>query len=605
MSSTQSSETAHRFRSFFIINWGTEPKKSLFFYSWFLLAMQIAAFCILGEIQPNLSTAILFGIADSFIILTPYFLLAPSWRRTLIVPLILTPAFLYANLLYLRNFGDLMGLSVMTDFRQANGGVAQGAFNSVFAADLWIGIPFLLSILLYILLIGKASRKSAAVRNSFRSSTKLIIVALAIILFCLTQIYSEGEYRRLRSPEFIERNKIRDSENILYRKLAKSRRAVQFRFFGFPAYLTYQLTEFLKPRYTKLSKSQLAEIERFIRFRQIPGDSLAPDSRNLIFIVVESFNSDLLDLHVGKRAAMPFLDSVMRADSVIFFPHILSQASIGRSSDGRFIYQTGLLPLHDDPVALEYNRARYPSIASALGRKSIEFDSGYAGQWKKEQLSKAYGFDSIYTAETMLRDMRHSGGKDGALFRNAMPYIRKLPQPFYIALNTMDMHDPYVTYIGKHTDASNAPELSPEERIYVEKARQFDRALSRFIASLKASGLYDNSIIVMAGDHNARESFLVGSNFPNRFIPLIILNSGRELRSGEVAGQVDIYPTLLSLMGVKNGNWPGLGRDLLKSAPETRIAPLASDTLSVQPYAYPSPAAWRMSENIIRTGFFR
>ena len=48
---------------------------------------------------------------------------------------------------------------------------------------------------------------------------------------------------------------------------------------------------------------------------------------------------------------------------------------------------------------------------------------------------------------------------------------------------------------------------------------------------------------------------------PERFTPLIVLNSPVHLRYEKVMGQVDLYPTLLDLLGADDYPWRGLGRE--------------------------------------------
>ena len=48
------------------------------------------------------------------------------------------------------------------------------------------------------------------------------------------------------------------------------------------------------------------------------------------------------------------LYNLVEGDSVIYAPHVLFQTSHGHSSDAHFIYNTGLLPLLDGVVAVNW-----------------------------------------------------------------------------------------------------------------------------------------------------------------------------------------------------------------------------------------------------------
>ena len=50
----------------------------------------------------------------------------------------------------------------------------------------------------------------------------------------------------------------------------------------------------------------------------------------------------------------------------------------------------------------------------------------------------------------------------------------------------------------------------------------------------------------------------------NQFTPLIILNSPISGRYDDVMGQIDIYPTLLQLMGLDDYEWKGMGQSIFE-----------------------------------------
>jgi choline-sulfatase len=96
-----------------------------------------------------------------------------------------------------------------------------------------------------------------------------------------------------------------------------------------------------------------------------------------------------------------------------------------------------------------------------------------------------------------------------------------------------------------------------------------DAALGRMLAALDSAGLAENTIVVFTSDHgdNLGSHGLVQKGTPTEEsirIPLIVRAPGQpvpHVDAGQVAGLVDIAPTLLSLAGIDR---PGHfhGRDL-------------------------------------------
>ncbi len=81
-----------------------------------------------------------------------------------------------------------------------------------------------------------------------------------------------------------------------------------------------------------------------------------------------------------------------------------------------------------------------------------------------------------------------------------MPMLQSLKQPFYAHMITLTNHFPFVLDKG---DASIEPANTGDGTVdsYFKLARYLDESLQEFFTELKASGLYDNSVIMIYGDH--------------------------------------------------------------------------------------------------------
>ncbi|MCY9432008.1 LTA synthase family protein, partial [Bacillus spizizenii] len=115
---------------------------------------------------------------------------------------------------------------------------------------------------------------------------------------------------------------------------------------------------------------------------------------------------------------------------------------------------------------------------------------------------------------------------------------------------------------------------------YFPTVRYQDEALKRFIEKLKEDGLYDNSIIVLYGDHygisenhnEAMGQFLGKEITPFeevqlQKVPLVIHIPGITDKKPQtietVGGQIDIRPTLMNLLGIDTKDHIQFGNDLL------------------------------------------
>ena len=113
---------------------------------------------------------------------------------------------------------------------------------------------------------------------------------------------------------------------------------------------------------------------------------------------------------------------------------------------------------------------------------------------------------------------------------------------------------------------------------YFPTVRYTDEAIRQFFDQLKEAGLYDNSIIVIMGDHDgisanhnrAMAKYLDKDKIDPfdyqqlQRVPFMIHipGVGEGERNKEIAGQVDIKPTLLHLAGIANNRDIYFGNDL-------------------------------------------
>ncbi|MED2761546.1 LTA synthase family protein, partial [Bacillus thuringiensis] len=192
---------------------------------------------------------------------------------------------------------------------------------------------------------------------------------------------------------------------------------------------------------------------------------------------------------------------------------------------------------------------------------------------------KSFGFNTFFDAsyyDMNEKDVVNYGLKDKPFFNESIPLLQTLKQPFYTKFITLSNHFPYP--IDK-AEATIEPATTGDSSVdtYFQTARYLDESVKGFIDYLKQSGLYDNSIIVMYGDHygisdnhNAAMSKVMGkemNSFENaqlQRVPLIVRVPG--VKGGvqhQYGGEIDVLPTLLHLLGTDTKNYVQFGSDLL------------------------------------------
>lgn len=377
--------------------------------------------------------------------------------------------------------------------------------------------------------------------------------------------------------------------------------------YGLIGYWSYQIA------YLHGCSSEEAEYAaRFVEAaeRHASREPLTEDHRkNLIVVLAESLGSWPIGLEINGTEATPFMNSLARDTSVIYFPRVLPQVKDGRSSDAQLMLNTGLLPLETGAAASLYgSRNTYPSLPKALARRgytsaSLICDSRH--YWNQEATTKSYGFDR-YHYELSRGPMRRA---DEELYENGLEILKELPQPFYAQLVTMSGHGPYAKS-DLESPLNNADIPDEEAKYYLVATQYVDRCLGRFIDSLKTCGLYDRSIIVIMGDHDSitRNQYegRKKRELSDRYIPLFILNAPLKAETGKVIAQIDIYPSLLDLMHAQDYDFHGLGESVFRRQSDCAadhsegwVGGNRSD--SVRQYR---KELWRVSDILLRTDYF-
>ena len=158
---------------------------------------------------------------------------------------------------------------------------------------------------------------------------------------------------------------------------------------------------------------------------------------------------------------------------------------------------------------------------------------------------------------------------DSVLFNKSLPILRTTKQPFYAELVTISMHQPYTETILKN-DFKQHKFNTRNAQYYCIATHYTDHLIGEFIETLKQESLYENSIIIITGDHDdcGFDQYEGHStcSLKDRYIPFIILNSHRRTKNeNKTIGQVDLYPSLLSLMNIDDYPWQGLGEDIFNN----------------------------------------
>ncbi|ASA23905.1 LTA synthase family protein [Paenibacillus donghaensis] len=316
-----------------------------------------------------------------------------------------------------------------------------------------------------------------------------------------------------------------------------------------------------------------------------PDDFGSFKGKNVIVIQMEAFQNFPLHESLDGQELTPVLNKL--ADEGYYFPHVYQQIGPGNTSDAEFISNTSIYPIATLAMSTGFGDRKIPSLPRLLRDKGYEaytFHVNNVAFWNRNEMYPALGFNGYYDKKSFTNDHFNSfGASDEQLYRTAVEKLAALNQkgtPFYAQMVTVSSHHPFKVKdeFKKITIPDNLKDTMLGD--YLAAINYTDYAIGTLIEELKSSGLWDNTVLVMYGDHfglqpkdvpEEQVEQALGISYDSRVsrfnIPLIIHAPGMKqgMKVERTGGQLDILPTLANLLGVslQEEGFTAFGHDLL------------------------------------------
>jgi phosphoglycerol transferase MdoB-like AlkP superfamily enzyme len=322
----------------------------------------------------------------------------------------------------------------------------------------------------------------------------------------------------------------------------------------------------------------------------------AAEGKNLIMVQIEAFQSFLIGKKIGDTEITPNINKLLKES--LYFNNFHYQIGGGNTSDAEFLSNTSLYPLKDGAVYFRFPSNTYytlPKMLKDQGYKTYAFHANSPSFWNRAVMYNSIGFDNFFSANNFKKDEIIGWGvSDESFFRQSLDKI-DTSSPFYGFMITLSSHHPfsYFEKLGFNSGKYEGTLFGD----YMKAVNYVDRSIGTLISELKKRGLYDNTLLVMYGDHfgipkgqmNDALDFLGIENNELELtklqeIPLIIhcpgISGGEEIST--TGGEIDIRPTIAGLMNLKAPY--AMGKNLLGS--ESGYAVLRNGSLITDRYYY-------------------
>lgn len=357
----------------------------------------------------------------------------------------------------------------------------------------------------------------------------------------------------------------------------------------------YDIASVPKPLTEAQRNEALAEVrEHSDMLNRMNVDTTATRPVNLVYVIVESLESWPIGSKAEGKEITPNLNRLLSKENTLYVPHVLSQADAGRSIDGQLALMTGLTPMRGQVFSATVD-------IDTLGSLHREFSAHNQGlstrlltgdnptTWNLTGVAEGMGVGKVLSRKYWKGEPTHINHTlyDKPFIEDVIRHIDSgdisLKSPYMIEVMTYSTHNPFVT----HPDLKRLKlkgDYPPHIDDYMVAINATDHALGIFIDRLSREPDFDRTLIVITGDHEGLANYrkdavkhpatrnLVSSE---QFTPFIAVNSPVGGRIDKIVGQIDLYTTVLDLMGwTPTAAWRGMGMSAIDPRhPGCAIAP--------------------------------
>ncbi len=300
---------------------------------------------------------------------------------------------------------------------------------------------------------------------------------------------------------------------------------------------------------------------------------------NVIILQLESLNEYIIGKKVNGKEIMPNLNKFFQEN--IYCADMYNQG-LGTTADSEFEMENSLYPLENGYVFQKYYNNTWFDIYTSLrenGYYTSFMHPNTSTFWNREEVYKTGYHIDEYDDINQFPNIEDAGEfySDEGFLEEAVKKMELYQGKFCTTLVSVTTHIPF--YLTGISDLDEKLTLTEEDvkeyeeetfRNYLLSCNFVDYAFGKFIKNLQETGLMENSILVVYGDHGAgitkiedikklyEENGLEYTEFESTtkdvHIPSGIKIPGvtKQEVIKRTLSKIDIKPTILSLLGVED-----------------------------------------------------
>mgnify|MGYP006074265903 CR=1 FL=1 len=275
---------------------------------------------------------------------------------------------------------------------------------------------------------------------------------------------------------------------------------------------------------------------------------------NIVVFITESYGREYMGAFnqnttiPNYKSYTPFLDSL--ASKSLVFDNAFANGR--KSIHGMSSVLAGIPSFKDAFTSSPYAKQDIESVVSTLNSEGYDtsfFHGAPNGSMGFLGFSNILGFDHYYGKTEFDNDALFDGFWgiwDDPFFQFMKEELDDKQTPFFSTIFTVTSHEPYIIpdeYVGQF----------PKGNLPMHQCVGYtDFAFKQFFESAKMEPWFDNTIFIITADHTNQVDYKEYLKPINRYaIPIMIYSSDEKYigLNSDLAQQIDIYPTILNMIG--------------------------------------------------------
>ena len=307
--------------------------------------------------------------------------------------------------------------------------------------------------------------------------------------------------------------------------------------------------------------------------------------KNIIIIQCESLQNTFVGREYNGQEITPFMNKLIKEKGSIYFDNYFELLGVGNTSDAEFVSMNGVFPTINGQsykVYQDYDNYGIVKSSKDYGYTTMAFHGNRGSFYDRDHFYPKMGIEEIYLWENLdQREIINMGITDKSLFRQSIAKYKDVVargKKFFSLMVTLTTHTPFV--MPEHIKTIKPKPGDEDDFVYKysQCARYTDEAIEELFKSLDEAGILKDTVVAIYGDHHAmtiknpdqQNSMTKWLGREIDFdemmnIPLLIRVPGldKNVQRHNIGSQVDLYATLLNLLGWDRTKYPNMGVDLL------------------------------------------